>query len=441
MFNSRRSISEIFSSRTTSDNGVAAHGDLFAKNREPVHDVVYASELKQNEIPLLIVPEEDDVEGFFADVATFYPDLLPLSAICHVADSQLHKAKLRENSALGIRKINALVGLSFVEVVLRLAKTGVLHFPTFAACRKSLAFTLARSEALYPSLPLKNAYSKWCYANEILGSQFNSEISEDIFRISEIVFGRMGWPARPKGREIVALKALSGFVSDEGAERSFVEALLAVHKNLEDLLERIAGPFDGRMAVFEEMLGRINDSPENTQIDAVAIGYFANRISPGSFAHFSVLLRHVSRHPTALIWYGVFAGLNMEQASADAVTAIGRKIRRDLEEPFFLRCAPQADVCVDELVVLLRLPNIANALKPSTPQSLRVSLLPGVDIFAKFPEEKEIYSDDDSRKRLLEIQSRQVRIRESMVNSLRSLDGAIEFLDLQIKNSGVRSRK
>jgi hypothetical protein len=441
MIHTHRTISEIFSPQTSLGRGIKISGDLFNKNKEAVHEVFYDDEFTDNEIPLAIIPENGNLEDFFADIFTFHPDLTPLTALCHVTEAPLIKSLSPKKTINQNRAINAFIGSSFTEVILRLAKNGSNQAPTFSACRKSLSFILARSDILYPSMPLLHTYGKWQYANEILNTHGDPEISDAVYRMSEIVLGHAGWPARPKGRESIALKSLSSFISDKSAEHNFINALYSIYENIGDISAFQSGPFDGRMAIFDHIVSTISRSSGNKEIDGIAVGYFANLINPGSFSHYPILLRHINRYPTALIWYGFFSGLDMGRTSPEMLTGISRKLRRDLEEPFSFNGRPQADTSIDELAVLLRMPRLINTLKPNAQKSLRVTLIPGIDIFSKFPEEQEKPGSDENELRLFEISSRQLRVREIMIQALRSLDGSIEFLENQKKAITRHSRR
>ncbi|MFN7156245.1 MAG: hypothetical protein ACK4OE_21450 [Acidovorax sp.] len=426
MINTQRTISDIFSPQVAGGTSFAVSGDLFNRSHEASHGVIYSSESDFDGLPLWIFPHGDNVEDFFAEVATFYVDILPISAFCHIVEKSIIQDTPKKRPAISNRKVNACIGLSFAEVALRLDRTGASALPTFAACRKSLSFTLSRSYCLYPDIGFTAPYKKWNAANKLLGTQYHPDISEAIHRAFEICFEKAAFPARPKGREAQALKALSGYISDADTENVFVDLLKSVYKSLELVTDKMAGSFDGRMAAFDQIVAVISNSSEGKEIDGIAVGYFASLISPGSFAHLPVLFKLSKKYPTAVIWYGLFSGLNMGRSSSDSVLAIGRKLKRDLQESFCVDSLPQADVSIDELEVLLRLPNLNHSLKPSIPKSLRISLLPGVDIFANFSENHHAAQDDVNEKQLAELQKRQFRARESLIMSLRALDGALE---------------
>jgi len=439
MFIARKSTAELFSRDGGDASGITATGDLFSTSRDALHEVIYLSEGDVTGLPIAIVPHDDDPESFFAEVATFHTDMLPLSSLCHVAEAQVI-GRAPVTSGDTTRRINACIGASVAEVLLQQARSGgQAEMPTFSAARNSLSFALGRLDRLYPHLSTEYGYGRWRLAHHLSGVKLISEVSETIFAISEIILGRTGWPARPKNRDIVAMKGLGAFITDAAAEKEFAGAISSAYEDLDELIERISGPFDGRMAAFEAIVNRISGRSENSELDGVAIGYFANRVSGGSFAHFPVVLRLSRRYPSAVAWYGVFAGMELGKNSADFVTALARKLRRDMLAAFDLSHAPEADISVDELAVLTRLPNIASVLKQSAPAVLRVSLLPGMDLFLGALN-LQAAGEDESEKRLKELLNQQLRIRDYMVQALRSLDSSIDSLEKR-RTPARRERK
>jgi hypothetical protein len=429
MFIARKSTADLFSRDGSGASGITATGDLFSASRDASHEVIYLKEGNATGLPVAIVPHDDDLESFFAEVATFHPDVLPLSSLCHVAEAQvIGRAAVTAGDTS--RRINACIGASVAEVLLQQTRIGgPTQMPTFSAARNSLSFALGRLDQLYPHLSTEYGYGRWRLANHLSGMELVGEVSETIFAISEVILGRAGWPARPKNRDVVAMKGLGAFITDATAEKEFVGAISAAYESLDELVERISGPFDGRMAAFEAIVNRISSRPENSELDGVAIGYFANRVSGGSFAHFPVVLRLSMRYPSAVAWYGVFAGMELGKNSVEFVSALARKLRRDMSAAFDLSHAPEADISVDELAVLTRLPNIAGVIKQSAPTVLRVSLLPGVDIFLGASNFQEAAGEEESEKRIKDLLNQQLRVRDYMVQALRSLDSSIDSLE------------
>lgn len=429
MFIARKSTSELFSRDGNDASSVIATADLFSTNRDVSHEAIYLSDATVGTMPLAIIPHDDDLESFFADIATFHTDLLPLSSLCHVAKAQIigHATKGTENVP---RRLNACIGSSVAEVLLREIRVGgQAQMPTFSGARNSLSFTLGRLDYLYPHLSTEHGYERWRLANQTCSIEQVAEISDAIFSICEVILGRTGWPARPKSRDVIAMKALSAFIADPAMEKELSSAISSAYDNLDELNDRIAGPFDGRMSALEGIVKRISARPENSELDGMAIGYFANKINGGSFAHFPVVLRLSMRYPSAAIWYGVFAGLELGKHSADFVSALARKLKRDMTSAFDLFQAPEADISVDELAVLMRLPDVTGVLKPSTPGTLRVSLLPGLDLFLSPSQLKGEDGNEESEKRFKEQLNQQLRIREIMIQALRSLDNSIDSLE------------
>ena len=82
-------------------------------------------------------------------------------------------------------------------------------------------------------------------------------------------------------------------------------------------------------------------------------GLLADQISPGSFEHVDLLLPYLNQYPTALIWYGLCAGLHPDSEVQQVGNCLGRRLVRDLlaSDPILSR--PKYDIAVRELEVHL----------------------------------------------------------------------------------------
>jgi hypothetical protein len=76
----------------------------------------------------------------------------------------------------------------------------------------------------------------------------------------------------------------------------------------QQLLGELRGPREHRVRVFERVLHGPN------RLDALTssflAGLLADQVGPGTFEHIDLLLPYLDRYPTALVWYGLCAGLH-----------------------------------------------------------------------------------------------------------------------------------
>jgi hypothetical protein len=124
---------------------------------------------------------------------------------------------------------------------------------------------------------------------------------------------------------------------------------------------------------------------QGAEFDALTIAFFCNAILPGSLTYMKLLARLIKEYPSILIWYGFFSGLSENFDWRGVMSGIGRKLSRDICSPFSLEDQPYADVALEELVVLAHAGITVSTIKSIQQRSMLVSLLPGIEIFARLP--------------------------------------------------------
>lgn len=148
------------------------------------------------------------------------------------------------------------------------------------------------------------------------------------------------------------------------------------------ILSTLQGPREHRVTAFELILRNTSGLDELTA--SFLAGLLANQIGPGSFEHIDLLWPYLSQYPTALLWYGLCAGLNPDSEIQQIGNCLGRRIVRDLltEDPILSR--PKYDIAVSELEVYLDREEPL-AFRTSSQNYIVVELLPGVPTYMKWP--------------------------------------------------------
>jgi hypothetical protein len=132
------------------------------------------------------------------------------------------------------------------------------------------------------------------------------------------------------------------------------------------------------------MVAAIYDGSSSQALKDCAVAYLCDQILQGSFSHTGILARLSSEFPTAMVWYGAFSASG-RKISKSKVKAILDKLHRDVVEPFSFESRPRSDISIEELRVVSRAGIPQEVLRPSHPRTLLVSLIPGVDIYARQP--------------------------------------------------------
>ena len=150
----------------------------------------------------------------------------------------------------------------------------------------------------------------------------------------------------------------------------------------QQLLGELRGPREHRVKAFE----RILQSPSG--LDALTAsflaGLLADQIGPGSFEHIDLLLPYLNRYPTALLWYGLCAGLHPDSEVQQTGNCLGRRLLRDLLTADPILSRPKYDIAVSELEVHLDREEPLE-FRTASQNYIAVELLPGVPAYMKWP--------------------------------------------------------
>jgi hypothetical protein len=182
----------------------------------------------------------------------------------------------------------------------------------------------------------------------------------------------IGFAGRPA--EFASLACIEiinqGYVSVSIAQRlgsAFVEANEAMHDAR-----------DKRVAALDRFLKTI-DGNSNVRETSFAIGYLASRISPGSMAHFQILLPLVNVFPSALLWYGALAGLVRDSGLVlQEFGGVGRRLLVALLDETPLLSRPECDISDFELLQLISGDKPLEDFVRQSASTVSVEFAPGV---------------------------------------------------------------
>lgn len=354
------------------------------------------------QLPLVVIPEDSNMDDFFATVATYYPNQLPISAYVHVLGKDIKECldPAEPNIFPDSRGLNrsqlALLGACFGETVFAaLGSTEGALSPSYSACKRSLGYALARTVALYPSFEASVTIERWERLRQLTGlsvSQFAMRAIREILAAS--LNGSKPWERSTLAPQLQS--ALVNHLSVSDANDVIQNVLLECYPQLDRLAMKINGPFDARMGVFLRLVEEIQRFSQGAETDSLAVGYFCNMILPGSFAHGKVLARIVEFFPSSLIWYGMFCSTSSQFDATHFGSGLFAKLTRDISQPFSFAQRPQCDLSLDELEVLMRVSIKSEAIKPIQQKIASVALLPGLDVFSRFTPDDEGHSGKDS---------------------------------------------
>jgi hypothetical protein len=147
-------------------------------------------------------------------------------------------------------------------------------------------------------------------------------------------------------------------------------------------LAELRGPREQRVRAVERILKGPNRSDALTS--SFLAGLLADQISPGSFEHVDLLLPYLNQYPTALIWYGLCAGLHPDSEVQQVGNCLGRRLIRDLLASDPILSPPKYDIALGELEVHLDR-EAPLEFRIASQNHIAVELLPGVPAYMKWP--------------------------------------------------------
>jgi hypothetical protein len=189
----------------------------------------------------------------------------------------------------------------------------------------------------------------------------------------------------------------------------------------QQFLGELHGPREHRVRIFERILHGPN------QLDPVTssflAGLLADQIGPGSFEHVDLLLPYLDQYPTALLWYGLCAGLHPDSEVQRVGNCLGRRILRDLLAPDRILSRPKYDIAVSELEVHLDREEPLE-FRTASQNHLAVELLPGVPAYMKWPIPTETASTQSRGIPGVARQS-ELALKSSLVEPIGSISGSL----------------
>jgi hypothetical protein len=388
-----RSLSSGYKSRRSSD--------LFSSNIEIQiqRHQTFRSPKSSNQYPLVVELSDSSREEFFADIATYHSNQLPISAHIHIITEQIREYFnpkspdiSPETNFIDSFKL-ACIGAALGEVLISsIGASDDLATISYAACRRSLSYVVARSHALYPSVSNKQIIDRWIRLRKLTGLAVTTQITEVLEELQNAII----YSSQAKKKSSLhsslglALKDLisghKGLHSLHNLEISLVE----LYPGLTDTLPAFEDKFDDRMNIFLKSISFIQNTSQGSQNDSFTVGYLCNKLLPGSFDHSRVLVKLLDFFPSALIWYGIFCTTSKKFDLSGFGNGLFLKLIRDVQMPFSFAQRPQCDICLDELEVLSRTTVKNELIKPIQQRVASIALAPGVDILSRFKIENEV---------------------------------------------------
>ena len=425
--NSSETLSAIFGDKT--DERGTRSADLFTSsfNRLPkLHEAQWLTEEDDLRLPHIIVPAEFDVEDFFVSVATYYPNYAPLTAFVHVLDKETLayyrrccdkdavSPPVRAVSQWRLASLGAAIGETYL---LGINTTDGGALPSYAACKRSLAYTLCRAKTLYPFCDLDYVIKRWARLRRLPGLGVTPASMATVHLTHAVLFN----DERAVDATRLPLElhdAIRDYLKGSCSEDRVTAVIESMYAQIAQHANELRGPFDARMKAFIELTRIIHSSSRGPDADSVSIAFLCNLILPGSFDHAKVLAKLVDLYPTALIWYGIFSAVSSAWSESGANYGLISKLIRDIRQLFAFDRRPECDIGLDELEVLVRVSPRPESIRPTHQKIASVALLPGVDVLSRISAESDSMDDRERDRKATEAGELNTRVSRILEEAL-----------------------
>lgn len=377
----QESISEIL--------GISKKIDNHKKESSVRHYRAYRKTKDNIAFPMVVLDDSIDSDDLYATVATYYENLTPLSNniyifneyTCKLFDS-FPKRKLYDSKNLNFI-INMLIGTIIGEantINKDIKNKNVIA--DYSHTRNTFSFMLCRSFYLYEnnldSDLIRFLWNKFCI-------NFNMEYSEAI--VETAIFIKNLLTRNFNENLFIDFELVDSIYNYSkfnklDYKKEVLKNFIRNYSSLDEIAQDINGPYDNRINVFYKIVSAIEKQSRNFRIDEIAIAFFCNEISPGSYLHFNILKELVNKYPAIIIWYSFFSTISNSQTEDSSNLII--KLKRDITSSFSFEERPTCDISMDEYEVLNRTNINKSSLNLSSNSLINISILPGVNINIMF---------------------------------------------------------
>ena len=399
--------------------------------------LVWAKEPRGGELPVALVVREVEVEDFFAWTNTYLPNWSPISAYFRVFSdidviSPDHKMSNEGRKVLEA----ASVGLIVAEAMGQSSEGYDIDRVSSSACVAT--FSYAASQGVRRNVEMKELAREWANCRSVTGqAPLRIEVESMVEpwetvvdMVSNRVDASAGRSRRGKGRLLV--EGLKEVVEEGEIGETTWKRLTTGFPTARQAIKPMKGTQEERVIVLEAVLGeRANRGSRYTEENSFIAGYLGSRIFPGTIKHAGLVLKHLERYPSAVLWLGLFAGLHGRRELN--LSSLGRHVWRAIAEEESILSRPRCDIGIRELRVLVDGGIFGTQYKTTTPGRLVVELRPNVSTVVRWPVQDVVREARRQGELFASRTSEMGGVAKDLKEARRSLDKAIKKLERWIQ--------
>lgn len=345
-------------------------------------------------LPTLMLVDRRQQRDFFAWVSTYYQTLRPFTAYCRVLDRQALDSWTNVASRCPqLKRLeDACVGLVLMEAMTYIAGKGAIRDLPRSAFSATYSYAIAKALALGAiQSELDTITTSWTKARNLTRQPARSLRESDLRAVWEIMVALKA-ERHSAARELpFPWSVVCDAVLNEGDINMSVEASLSCAGFPPGLWKEMNGNRESRVLQFEELLRKIAVIKVDPLIGDFVMGFAASRIAPGTIDHVQLLGPHCRAFPTALLWYGLLAGLHPRSTVRDYAGGLGRRLLRELLRREDILDRPKCDIAINELEVVMSNESQDGDFRLGTQTQLEVEISPCVTIGLRWPSRGDSY--------------------------------------------------
>jgi hypothetical protein len=322
-------------------------------------------------LPHRIIVPDDELEQFYAWMATYFDILSPVTSFIDVVP--VSEDTKETKMAISEERLRILVAITAIEAAVQIRKSKARQAPgIFAASLRCASWVYAQSLSRgRQSEDVAVAIERWARVRTTLtgvDTPFSFEHVMSFWNELLPIFG-----VSVKGQMHDSLMRLNTVAVEKGTvDLEYWANLAPLLKSSSNVEAVLRGPRQERIEVFTEATRSLPNDDRDREIYSAFCGYLGSRVSDGGLELWSAVLERSSRFPTMPLWFSFYCAARNNQDLMSFERGVPLRLMKELENKAF-------DIDAREFLLLGRGRGInASDIHVSSPGSLRVRLAPQI---------------------------------------------------------------
>lgn len=347
---------------------------------------------KDDSLPALVVVGDEDVTDFLAWAVTFLPAFRPLTSFLRVLPWTVFSLVQERRRGGDVEISAALVGGILGETLTNATGRGFIESLPLTAFESTYSYALSRmlSIGLNPKI-LQYVSDGWHDVREFTDQPTRRIPRDSLEEIWSVVLRLAGGkrvvsPSAAHEDRIGHIEEACREIRDSGSVSSFNwHRLSGGGISNSAIADSMSSTKEHRVEAFEETARLLSKQVSDELCTSFLVGYLASLVSDGSLEHAHLIFPLQDQLPTAMLWYGICAGLLPKNRVRTDYSHLGLRILRSLKRMDGLLSPPTCDISLSELEVLLRGDPRSRSFRQTHASLLRVELAPMVTTVLRWP--------------------------------------------------------